>query len=122
MNRHSQKGLTTIGWILVIAVFGSIVLTGLKILPMYLDFFNVKTVVDSVANDPSIDPKSKRDLWTAISKRLTINSIRFIKRDDVSFKREEGVTTITIDYEVEKPYIAQLYLGANFIYSVEINR
>jgi hypothetical protein len=122
MNRHSQKGLTTIGWILVIAIFGSIVLTGLKILPMYLDYYNVKSVVDSVANDPEIDPKSKKDLWSAISKRLVINSIRFMKREDVSFKRKNGITTIIIDYEVEKPYIAQLYLVAKFNYSVEINR
>jgi hypothetical protein len=122
MNRHSQKGLTTIGWILVIAIFGSIVLTGLKILPMYLDYYNVKSVVDSVANDPEIDPKSKKDLWSAISTRLVINSVRFMKRDNLSFKREDGITTITIDYEVEKPYIAQLYLVAKFNYSVEINR
>ena len=122
MNRHSQKGLTTIGWILIIAIFGSIVLTGLKILSMYLDYYNVKSVVDSVANDPEIDPKSKKDLWSAISKRLVINSIRFMKREDVSFKRKNGITTITIDYEVEKPYIAQLYLVAKFNYSVEINR
>ncbi len=122
MNRHSQKGLTTIGWIIIIAIFGSIVLTGLKILPMYLDYFNVKSVVDSVANDPSIDPKSKQDLWTAINKRLVINSIRNIKRENVSFVRKEGITTITVDYSVEKPYIAQLYLVAKFNYSVEINR
>ncbi len=122
MNRHSQKGLTTIGWILVIAIFGSIVLTGLKILPMYLDYFNVKSVVDSVVNDTSIDPKSKRDLWTAISKRLLINQVRGVKRENVSFERKEGITTITVDYTVEKPYIAQLYLVAKFNYSVEINR
>lgn len=122
MNRHSQKGLTTIGWILVIAIFGGIVLTGLKILPMYLDYFNVKSVVDSVANDPAIDPKSKRDLWDSISKRLRINSVRYIKREDVGFSRKEGVTTITVDYKVEKPYIAQLYLVAKFNYSAEIKR
>jgi hypothetical protein len=122
MNRHSQKGLTTIGWILVIAIFGSIVLTGLKILPMYLDFFNVQSVVDSVANDTAIDPRSKKDLWTAIDKRLLINQVRGIKREDVSFGRKDGITTITIEYTVEKPYIAQLYLGAKFNYSVEINR
>jgi hypothetical protein len=122
MNRHSQKGLTTIGWILAIAIFGSIVLTGLKILPMYLDYYNVKTVVDSVANDPEIDPKSKRDLWTAINKRLLINQVRSLKRENVSFVRKDGVTTITVDYTAEKPYIAQLYLVAKFNYTVDIKR
>jgi hypothetical protein len=122
MNRQSQNGLTTLGWIIIIATFGSIVLTGLKILPLYLDYFNVKSVVDSVVNDSSIDPKSKRDLWTAINKRLLINQVNSVKRENVSFLRKEGVTTITVDYKVEKPYIAQLYLCAKFNYTVDINR
>ena len=73
MNRHSQQGLTTIGWIVVISIFGSIVLTGFKILPMYLEFYNVKAVMEAVAQNPEIDPKSKRDLWSAIEKNMRIN-------------------------------------------------
>lgn len=122
MNRHSQKGLTTIGWIAVIAIFGSIVLTGLKILPMYMDFFQVKSVLDSIVTDETVDATSKKELWTTISKRLLINQVRSVKREDVSFERQEGVTTITVNYKVEKPYIAQLYLGARFNYSVEVKR
>ena len=57
MNRHSQQGLTTIGWIVVIAIFGSIVLTSFKILPMYLEFFNVKAVMEAVAQDTELDPR-----------------------------------------------------------------
>ncbi len=122
MNRHSQQGLTTIGWIVVIAIFGSIVLTGFKILPMYMEYFQVKSVMDSVVEDTSLDPKSRKDLWTAINKRLYINSVRDLKKEDFTFSRKDGVTTITADYEVRKPYIAELFIGANFTYSVEINR
>lgn len=122
MNRNTQKGMTTIGWIAVIAIFSSILLTIFKVLPMYLEYFQVKSVIDGVAVDTNVDPRSKRDLWTAISKRLLINQATSVKREDVSFTRKDGVTTITVDYRVEKPYIAQLFIGANFVYSVEVNR
>lgn len=122
MNKHSQQGLTTIGWLAVIAIFGSIVLTGFKVLPMYLEYFQVKSVMDSVVEDTSIDPKSRADLWRAISKRLVINSIRDMKKEDFSFVRKDGVTIITTDYEVRKPYVAQLFIGGHFTYSVEIRR
>lgn len=122
MNKHSQKGLTTIGWILVIGIFGGIVLTGFKVLPMYMEFFQVKSVMETVANDNSIDPKSKSDLWKSISKNLYINSVRDLKKEDFNFTRKDGVTTITADYEVRKPYVAQLFIGAHFVHSVEINR
>jgi hypothetical protein len=114
--------MTTIGWILVIAIFGSILLTGFKILPMYLDYFTVKSVLDGLVQDEEVDSTSKTDLWSAINKRLYINSVRDMKKENFSFKRKDGVTTVTADYEVRKPYIAQLFIGAHFIYSVEINR
>lgn len=122
MNKHSQQGLTTIGWILIIGIFGLLVVTGFKILPMYLDFFTVKSVMETTAADDAIDAKSKRDLWAAISRRLQINSIRDMKKEDFSFTRKDSITTMTVDYEVRKPYLAELFIGAHFTYSVEINR
>lgn len=122
MNKHSQQGLTTIGWIVVIAIFGSIVLTGFKILPMYLEFFNVKAAMEAVAQNPAVDDRSKRDLWIAINNNLRINSVRSLKKENFSFVREDGVTTMTVNYEVRKPYIAQLFIGADFTYSIEIKR
>lgn len=122
MNRHSQTGLTTVGWIVVIAIFGSIVLTGLKIMPLYMDFYGVKSVMESVASDPEVDPRSKKALWAAIGKRLLINSIRDMKREDFSIEFVEGKTIITVDYEVRKPYIAQLFIGANFVHTIEFTR
>lgn len=122
MNRHSQQGLTTIGWIVVIAIFGSIVLTGFKILPMYIQFFNVKAAMAAVAQNTEIDDRSKRDLWIAINNNLRIQSVRDLKKEDFSFVREDGVTTMTVNYEVRKPYIAQLFIGANFTHSIEIQR
>ena len=122
MNRHSQRGLTTIGWIAVIAIFGGIVLTGFKILPMYLEYFNVQAVMETVAQDPQVDARSKRDLWEAVEKNLRINSVYELKKENFSFVRKDGVTTMTVEYEVRKPYFAELFIGAGFTHSVVINR
>lgn len=122
MNRHSQQGLTTIGWIAVIAIFGGIVLTGFKVLPMYLEFFNVQAVMETVAQNSKVDARSKRDLWSALEKNLRINSVRGMKKENFSFVRKDGSTTMTVDYEVRKPYFADLFIGANFTHSVVINR
>ncbi len=120
--KNSQKGVTTIGLVVIIAIFGIIVVTGLKVAPLYLDYMQVQSILDGVAKDDKIDAKSKRDLWSTISKRLHINQIKYIHKDDFSFVRKNGVTTITAKYEVRKDYIAQLFIGANFEYSVELNR
>jgi len=122
INKHSQQGLTTIGWLAVIGLFGLIVVSGFKVLPMYLDFFTVKSVMDGLTQDESIDARSKRDIWNAVSKRLQINQVQGITLDDFTFSRKNDVTTMTADYEVRKPYIGDLFIGAHFVYSVEIKR
>ena len=122
MNKHAQKGMTTIGWIIIIAIFGMIVLTGFKIFPMYMEYFSVRSVMESVATDEELDVRSKSALWTAINKRLLINRIKILKRENFKFDRAKDKTTISVDYEVREPYIAELFLGAHFTYSVETTR
>ncbi len=107
---------------MVIALFGTIVLTIFKVVPMYLEYMQVKSVMESLVTDTAIDARSKRDLWKAMEKRLLINQAKSVKRENVAFNRADGVTTVTVDYKVEKPYIAQLFIGAHFVYSVEIDR
>ena len=82
----------------------------------------MRSVMDSVVTDTSLDPRSKKELSDAIVKRLLINSIRYIKRENLSFARENDKTTVSIEYEVRKPYVDQLYIGGNFSYSVVIDR
>jgi hypothetical protein len=131
MDQRQQKGMTTLGWIIVIAIFSFIVVTGFKILPLYLDFLNVKNAMKSVEKlaesggnlqGQKIDPRSKRDLWIALSNQLRINSVYGLKRENFKFKRKDGVTTVTVDYEARKPYFDRMFIGAHFVHSVDINK
>ena len=122
INKNSQQGLTTIGWLAFIGLFGLIVVSGFKVLPMYLDYFTVKSVMDGLTQDESVDARSKRDLWETAYKRLLINQVLGIERENFTFIRENSVTTMTVDYEVRKPYLGELFIGAHFVYSVEIER
>ncbi len=127
MNHRQQNGMTTLGWIIVIAIFSFIVVTGFKILPLYLDFMNVKNAMQAVERraeegDSKVDPRSKRDLWVSLANQLKINSVYGLKKENFKFKRKDGVTTITVDYEARKPYFDRMFIGAHFVYSVDINK
>jgi hypothetical protein len=122
INKHSQQGLTTIGWLAVIGIFGFLVVSGFKVLPFYLDYFKLKSVMDGVVQDETVDARSKRDLLFALNKRLMINQVLDVKKEHFTFERKNNITTMTVEYEVRKPYLADLFIGAHFTYSVEIKR
>ncbi len=121
-SRHRQKGLSSLGWLAVAGILGLIIISILRVFPIYMENFNIKSVLTSVQEDARIDPKSKRAIWDAISKRLFINEVWSIKRENVKMTRKNGKTTVTISYETRKPYIGNLFIVGSFTESVVIDR
>ncbi|MCP4766007.1 MAG: DUF4845 domain-containing protein [Gammaproteobacteria bacterium] len=127
MNRltnsgHRQKGLSSAGWLVVVAVFAMLIVTLFKIFPMYYENFKLNSVMEALQNDSQVDPKSKRAIWDALSKRLYINEVRSIERQHVSMDRKDGKTTVTVTYETRDSYVGNLFIGAQFSESIVINR
>lgn len=120
--RHRQQGLSFVGWMALIAIFGFLLLSFFKVFPIYNEYFTVQSILTGVKNDQDIDAKSKRAIWDGISKRLSVNDIYFIKRENLKVERKNGKTTVTITYETRRPYIANLFIGGNFTESIVIDR
>ncbi|MCH8104981.1 MAG: DUF4845 domain-containing protein [Proteobacteria bacterium] len=121
-TRHRQKGLSSLGWLAAAGIFGILSVGAIKVIPIYMENFTIKSVLEAVQEDPRIDPKSKRAIWESISKRLYINEVRLIKREHVTMTRKDGKTTITITYESRRPYMGNLFIGGAFSESVVIDR
>jgi len=120
-GRH-QKGISTIGIIAVVGIFALLVVSFFKVFPMYYGNLQLRSVLEAIQQDGEIDPKSKRAIWSSLSKRLYINEVRSIKREHVQMNRKDGKTTITVSYETRDKFIGNLFIGASFTESVVINR
>lgn len=120
--RYRQQGLSFVGWMALVAIFGLLILSFFRVFPIYNENFTIQSVLTGVKNDQDIDSKSKRAIWDAVSKRLFINEIHSIKRENVKIVRKKDKTTVTITYEARRPYIGNLFIGGNFSESVVIDR
>lgn len=127
MMRHTmlgnrQRGLSTVGIIAVVGIFGIFVVTFFKVFPMYYDNFKVNSALEAVQNDSAVDPKSKRAIWESLQKRLYINEVRAVTREHVKMVRKDGKTTITVSYETRDKFFGSLFIGAAFVNSIVIER
>ena len=121
-SRQRQKGMSMTAILILVAVFGTLIVTFFKVFPFYYNNFKVKSVLQALSEDTRIDPKSRRAIWESMQKRLFIDEVRSITRENVTMERKDGVTTITVTYEEVDNYIGNLFIGARFVETAVINR
>jgi len=78
--------------------------------------------MEALQLDGTVDSKSKREIWLSLQKRLYVNEVKSIKRENVSMERKDGKTTVTVSYNNEDNYIGNLYIGGRFVESIVIER
>lgn len=121
--RNHQRGMTTIGLILVLAVLGAIAFAVIQLVPVYLE--NMKLVQVLNQTKTSLDGQSAgvTEIRKSIEKRVDIEGLRDVNiHQDFAIKRSPNGYRVSIDYERRKPYVANVYLLAEFDHSVEIIR
>jgi len=117
---NKQKGMTAIGWLLVIAVVVIFALVALKLIPVYLETYKIGASMESLVTDTSAHNKSPAQLRTLLLKRLDINMIYDIKADDIDITRSTNGYTIEIDYEPRVNLFGNLYFVVVYDKTVEV--
>jgi len=121
-SRHRQKGMSTPGLIVIIGIFAFLMITFFKVFPMYYANYKIKSALEAMQQDPDLDVKSKRAIWESLNKRLYIDEVKIIKRENVTMERRDGKTTVTVSYETRDDYVGNLFIGGTFSESVVIDR
>lgn len=118
---HQQRGLSILAWSIILSMAGVFVVVGVKMVPVYIQYYSVKDVIESVSTDPTIAATAKKDIETAFLKRLRTNSVRLTK-DEYKILKVKGKRTfaIQVDYKVEKSLFSNLSLVSHFTYAKEM--
>ena len=112
---RSQKGMSVLGWMVVLALVAFFASTGFKMLPHYMDYMAMQKIIKSAETDASQNIRSVNDLYAHIMRGLEVNGIRdFDLKDSVSIKQENNEFQIHLQYERREPLIQNLDLVANF--------
>ncbi len=99
VNLKRQQGLSSIGWLFVITVFGAILTIAAKLVPLYLDNRFVVSALKSLAEDGAFPSMTARQVRTKLEKTFTINAIRGKPAKALKVSRQKNVTLVTVNYE-----------------------
>ncbi|HEY5851256.1 MAG TPA: DUF4845 domain-containing protein [Lysobacter sp.] len=112
--KRTQSGMTLIGFVIVLAVAGVFIYMGMKLVPMYSEYYAVKEALRELSKESGIaqkDPGSIKDLFF---RRLYISYAENVKPENVKIARKDAGYTMTVDYEVRRPLIANIDVVGHF--------
>ena len=112
--KRTQGGMTLIGFILTLAVAGIFIYVGMKVIPMYSEYYAVKKSLDGLALEPGINNASPDRIRSLFFRRLYVNYSDNVKPEHVKIERMEGGWNMMVHYEVRRPLIYNLDVVGNF--------
>ncbi len=115
-----QRGMTAIGWLMVLGLIAFFSLIGLRLVPVYLEYFSVVTALESLKKNSDISSDSPRQVVDALMRRLDISDVKSVKPANVKVLNEGGALKVAVNYEVRVPLMGNLDALATFNKSVEL--
>lgn len=109
-----QQGLSFWGYLLVVGLVVFFALVGVKLFPLYYDDFKVSAALKSLQQEPSAASSTDTQLREMLLKRLDIDNVKHITKDDIEIQRQGDKFVVSIDYEARENLFGNLDVVAVF--------
>ncbi len=103
-----QRGVTLIGTIFFLILFAGVALVGFKVVPFYIDYFTMKSMLGNLASEKTKD--SDGELRQGFAMRASTNYLIGYEPSDLEIDRDHGLLTLTYYMERKAPLVAGVSL------------
>ena len=110
---QKQRGLTLLGFIMVVAIVVAAAIIALKLFPVYQEYYAVTQAMNAVAAEPNVTAKTPAEIRQMLFNRFYISYVDSVEKTDVKFSRRNGYK-MNVSYEVRKPMVANVDVVAVF--------
>lgn len=116
-----QQGLSTIGLLYLVgtlAIFGAL---GIKLGPEYIEYYQLRSIFNSVANEPGLREKEPAKIRDMISKRIQVSGIYgFDLKKDAFIGEDEDILVLEFQYTRKTQFVANIAMEVTFEFTKEI--
>lgn len=125
IQKRTQRGATFITWMSGLGMVILVFVTMVKLGPLYLEHYAVRSMVDEIARDPEMARATTQQLRHKVADFLNINSLYTLSPDAFTIQPVEGksnVRALEVTYEVRKHWIANIDFLTTFHYVAELGK
>jgi hypothetical protein len=117
------KGITLIGFAVLLCVLGFFAYLAMRLVPMYVEYFGVLKSMELVRQEPGAAQKSLDEMRRDLNLKFTTQYVddTSVTPQAITLKKEAGGATLRIAYEKRVPFMYNIDLVGKFDKSISLN-
>jgi len=119
--RNRQRGVTFIGWLLLLTPTAIVIYAGIRVTPIYLNYMKVAKALNQVATDYKTGGATAQAIKINLDRHFEIDMINHPDWQDIKLKHEDGGWTVEAAYEEDAPLFQNMSLHFVFDKKVRAN-
>jgi hypothetical protein len=113
MNQR-QRGATFLGMVTILVILGAALYAGIRLVPVFLEYTKVARALEQVRDEYGTVDANPDLIRRSLERRWDVEDIGSIGWKEVEIKRTTEGFDMRAAYDVEQPFIANVYLLAKF--------
>ncbi len=111
-ERQRQRGMTMIGWMLVLGLASFLVIGVFQLFPVYMNSQTINGVMNSVTQ--GADSTQEQAVRRSLARQFNVNTVREVSVDDFEIVEDGGNTYLVVEYEHRVNYLGNIDLIVSF--------
>ena len=117
-----ERGMTTLGLIILVAFVGLFAFAGIRLTPVYLNYMKVLGVINGVHEEFDGANPSRNAIRSSIARRFDVESVSQITAREVTVTSVDGGFEVRAQYNHMAPFIANVSFSVEFDKAVLVRR
>jgi len=112
--KQRQRGATFLGMVTILVILGAALYAGIRLVPVFLEYMKVARALEQVRDEYVAIETNQQLIRRSLERRWDVEDINSIGWREVEIKKTSEGFEMRAAYDVEQPFIANVYLLAKF--------
>ena len=122
MGLARQRGMTLLGFLMVLVIVAFFLFIGMKLFPVYSEYYGVRTSLKALQQEPGIASKTPDQVRALLDNKFYISYVTTPKAKDIKITRRGGEYIVQVKYERRGNLVYNLDYIASFDKTVSLTR
>ena len=117
-----ERGMTTVGLMILVAFVGMFAFAGLRLTPVYLNYMKVQGVINAIHDEFDGTNPTRAAIRSSIARRFDVESVSQIEARQVTVTSVDSGFEVRAQYNHVAPFIANVSFMVEFDKAVVVRR